>query len=100
MNITVNPPDAVSPTYQKPYSSSLIAVLPRAQMEAPRLLNYLTAPNVVIWSAACASCALSGLFSPVEVLAKDRYGNLHPWNPSGQTWSDGESPEALEETGD
>eukprot|EP00730_Choanoeca_flexa_P017154 TRINITY_DN8220_c0_g1_i1.p1 TRINITY_DN8220_c0_g1~~TRINITY_DN8220_c0_g1_i1.p1 ORF type:complete len:577 (+),score=100.56 TRINITY_DN8220_c0_g1_i1:2-1732(+) len=68
LNITINPPDAT---------------------EAPRLLNYLTAPNVVVWSAACASCALSGLFSPVEVMAKDKFGRLHPWNPSGQTWSDG-----------
>ena len=38
-----------------------------SQHEVPRLLNYLTAPNVVIWSAACASCALGGLFAPVEV---------------------------------
>eukprot|EP00045_Choanoeca_perplexa_P007039 m.61834 g.61834 ORF g.61834 m.61834 type:complete len:584 (+) comp13903_c0_seq10:1305-3056(+) len=68
LNITINPPDAT---------------------EAPRLLNYLTAPNAVVWSAACASCALSGLFNPVEVLAKDKFGRLHPWNPSGQTWSDG-----------
>ena len=66
--------------------------LPLAQNEAPRLLNYLTAPNVVIWSAACASCALTGLFEPVEIVAKNKDGELYPWSPPGQKWSDGEAP--------
>lgn len=57
--------------------------------EVPRLLNYLTAPNVVIWSAVCASCALSLLFDPVEIIAKDCRGRLVSWSPEGQLWSDG-----------
>lgn len=36
-----------------------------------RLLNYLTAPNVLIWSAVCASCALPHIFGPVDLYAKD-----------------------------
>lgn len=66
-----------------------ITVNSRDQHEVPRLLNYLTAPNVVIWSAACASCALGGLFAPVEILEKTSTGELRPWNPPGQKWSDG-----------
>ena len=30
----------------------------------PRLLNYLTAPNVVVWSAAVCSCALPEFYGP------------------------------------
>jgi hypothetical protein len=42
----------------------------------PRLLNYLTYPNVLIWSAAVASCAIPGVFNPVELFAKDPNGVL------------------------
>jgi predicted acylesterase/phospholipase RssA len=34
---------------------------------AATLLNYITAPNVVIWSAACASCEYPGLYSRFEL---------------------------------
>ena len=36
--------------------------------KASRLLNYLSAPNVVIWSAVCASCAIPGLFPKNELM--------------------------------
>lgn len=52
------------------------------------LLNYLTAPSVLVWSAACASCALPGLFEPVELMAK-RDGKIEPYHPSAMQWSDG-----------
>eukprot|EP00003_Mantamonas_plastica_P011190 TRINITY_DN2078_c0_g2_i2.p1 TRINITY_DN2078_c0_g2~~TRINITY_DN2078_c0_g2_i2.p1 ORF type:complete len:567 (-),score=160.53 TRINITY_DN2078_c0_g2_i2:355-2055(-) len=57
--------------------------------EFPRLLNYLTAPNVLVWSAACASCALPGLYESVELLAKTKTGHIVPWMASGLKWSDG-----------
>ncbi|CAA7388788.1 unnamed protein product [Spirodela intermedia] len=47
--------------------------------EPPRCLNYLTSPNVVIWSAVTASCAFPGLFEAQELMAKDRAGNLVPF---------------------
>jgi len=53
------------------------------------LLNYLTAPNVLIWSAASASCAIPGVYQPVPLLAKTRDGDFVPWNPSGTSWVDG-----------
>lgn len=46
----------------------------------PNLLNYLTAPNVLIWSAALASNANSvGVYGPVTLQCKDPSGNIHPW---------------------
>ncbi|MCJ1478626.1 hypothetical protein MMC13_007307 [Lambiella insularis] len=46
----------------------------------PNLLNYLTAPNVLIWSAALASNASSTTFySPVILKCKDETGAIIPW---------------------
>eukprot|EP00474_Spongospora_subterranea_P009139 CRZ09597.1 hypothetical protein [Spongospora subterranea] len=54
-----------------------------------RLLNHLTAPQVVIWSAACASCAAPGLFKPVHILAKTKEGDLVPFEATAQHYLDG-----------
>ncbi|KAL1607787.1 triacylglycerol lipase [Paraconiothyrium brasiliense] len=51
----------------------------------PDLLNYLTAPNVLIWSAALASNASSTLYKQVTLLCKDDAGNITPWAPSLST---------------
>lgn len=49
----------------------------------PNLLNYLTAPNVLIWSAALASNASTPpLYSPVTILCKDETGAIVPWSIS------------------
>jgi TAG lipase/steryl ester hydrolase/phospholipase A2/LPA acyltransferase len=45
----------------------------------PIMLNYLTAPTVLLWSAACASCAVPGLYAPVELLAKNPQGDIIPY---------------------
>jgi TAG lipase / steryl ester hydrolase / phospholipase A2 / LPA acyltransferase len=37
----------------------------------PRLLNFVTAPDVFIWSAVCASCAVPSVFSPANIYEKD-----------------------------
>eukprot|EP00741_Cyanophora_paradoxa_P023301 tig00000254_g22508.t1 len=66
-----------------------ITVSPTNKHQVPQLLNYLTAPNVVVWSAACASCALPGIFPAVELLAKDEAGALVPYHLTGMKWSDG-----------
>jgi TAG lipase / steryl ester hydrolase / phospholipase A2 / LPA acyltransferase len=58
--------------------------------ELPRLLNYLTAPNVLIWSAIAASCSVPFIFSSSEIMAKDpKTGLPQPWNASPQRWIDG-----------
>jgi len=63
-----------------------ITVSSTEQFEVPRVLNYLTAPNVLIWSAICASCALPYLFNPVELMVKDKKGMVSPYHPPGQKW--------------
>jgi TAG lipase/lysophosphatidylethanolamine acyltransferase len=54
--------------------------------QVPTLLNYLTAPNVLIWSAACASNAPGPLFDTVELMCKDHTGTITPWAPGGINW--------------
>eukprot|EP00297_Palpitomonas_bilix_P002409 CAMPEP_0113870406 /NCGR_PEP_ID=MMETSP0780_2-20120614/2066_1 /TAXON_ID=652834 /ORGANISM="Palpitomonas bilix" /LENGTH=796 /DNA_ID=CAMNT_0000855675 /DNA_START=236 /DNA_END=2626 /DNA_ORIENTATION=+ /assembly_acc=CAM_ASM_000599 len=58
-------------------------------VEVPLTLNYLTAPHVLVWSAACASCSLPGLYAPAEILAKDGKGKIVPFSISEQRWVDG-----------
>ncbi|KAK4560294.1 triacylglycerol lipase [Recurvomyces mirabilis] len=46
----------------------------------PTLLNYLTAPHVLIWSAALASNASDPTKSPVTLMCKTRDGRVEPWD--------------------
>jgi len=55
----------------------------------PMLLNYLTSPHVLIWSASLASTAVPGIFEPRELLMKDRHGNVVHYFPEGLKWRDG-----------
>ena len=60
-----------------------ITVSPASLFEQPRLLNNLTAPNVLIWSAVCASCSLPGIFPPTMLYEKDlKTGETREWNGS------------------
>ena len=46
----------------------------------PQLLNYVTAPDVLIWSAVVASTATSKtLYAPVRLLCKDDSGRVRPY---------------------
>lgn len=65
-----------------------ITVSSSRKNEVPRVLNYLTAPRVLIWSAACASVAVFGLYNSVDLLAKDKNDNIVPWNSSVIKWGD------------
>ncbi|CAO3645961.1 unnamed protein product [Mucor hiemalis] len=57
--------------------------------DMPRLLNYLTAPDVLIWSAVCASCSVPVFYGSVPLYSKDKNGKLAPWNPNDQLYIDG-----------
>ncbi|KAJ3395013.1 hypothetical protein HDU84_004471 [Entophlyctis sp. JEL0112] len=80
-------------TFQEAYNKSRrvlnIAVSSSTTFEMPRLLNYLTAPNVVIWSAVAASCALPLIYRSAPLMYKNNIGKIEPWNPSGHRWIDG-----------
>lgn len=41
-----------------------IIVAPANSNDPPRLLNYLTSPHVLVWSAAAVSSAAPGIFEP------------------------------------
>jgi predicted acylesterase/phospholipase RssA len=86
-----------------------ITVSASGTFEMPRLLNYLTAPNVVyvtsclildnlvcsvflfLWkpNLRAASCAIPYFYRPQPLFSKDRNGKVIPWNPSGCQWIDG-----------
>ncbi|CAI4045379.1 triacylglycerol lipase SKDI_11G2970 [Saccharomyces kudriavzevii IFO 1802] len=60
-----------------------ITVSPASLFEQPRLLNNLTAPNVLIWSAVCASCSLPGIFPSSPLYEKDpKTAERKPWTGS------------------
>ncbi|KAK4547446.1 hypothetical protein LTR36_001102 [Oleoguttula mirabilis] len=46
----------------------------------PTLLNYLTAPNVLIWSAALVSNASDARYSPTTLQCKKTDGSIVPWD--------------------
>ena len=65
-----------------------ISVSPRELHQRSRLLNAITAPNVFIREAVLASCAIPGIFPPVTLAAKNRFGERQPYVPS-RKWVDG-----------
>jgi predicted acylesterase/phospholipase RssA len=65
-----------------------ISVSPADPHQFPRLLNYLTAPNVLIRQAAMASSAIPGLFPPVQLRARNYAGQSAPYMPQSR-WIDG-----------
>ncbi|RHZ46546.1 hypothetical protein Glove_615g23 [Diversispora epigaea] len=77
-------------TFEEAYAKTKrilnITVSPTRKFEIPQLLNYLTAPNVLISSAACASVAIMGLYDSYDLMAKDKTGRIVPWAPSEIKW--------------
>ncbi|KAF9098738.1 hypothetical protein BGX29_007460 [Mortierella sp. GBA35] len=80
-------------TFQEAYNRTRrilnVTVSTSATFEMPRLLNYLTAPNVYIWSAVATSCAAPFIYNSAPLMAKDKNGDEVQWNPSRYHWIDG-----------
>ncbi|KAH6667081.1 lipase [Plectosphaerella plurivora] len=81
-------------TFQEAYNRTRrilnICVSTESIYELPRLLNYITAPNVMIWSAVAASCSVPLVFTAAQLLVKvPDTGEHMPWNPTPQRWIDG-----------
>ncbi|KAF4460919.1 NTE family [Fusarium albosuccineum] len=81
-------------TFQEAYNRTRrilnICVSTASMYELPRILNYVTAPNVMIWSAVAASCSVPLVFNASPLLVKDPITGEHqPWNPTPQRWIDG-----------
>ena len=65
-----------------------VTISPAEPHQHGRLLNYLTAPNVMLRRAILASCAVPGVFPPVMLEGKDYEGKVVPYMPS-KRWVDG-----------
>ena len=65
-----------------------IVVAPYNTAQNPRIMNALTAPNVLVWSAVLASCAVPVLFPPVHLTSK-RYDGQHTPYMANTKWVDG-----------
>lgn len=68
--------------------------------EPPRVLNYLTAPGVLIWSAVAASSAFPGLFPAQGIISKNGQGDevlfsAHASHGAERRWRDGSLEEDL-----
>lgn len=65
-----------------------ISVAPQKRMQASRLLNAITSPNVLVREAVMASCAVPGVFPPVMLMARDIDGEKQPYLAE-MRWIDG-----------
>ncbi|TFK23281.1 patatin-like phospholipase domain-containing protein [Coprinopsis marcescibilis] len=65
-----------------------ISVIPADRHSPTKLLNYITAPDTVIWSTLLASAAVPGILNPVVIMQKLRDGSIVPWN-WGSRFKDG-----------
>jgi predicted acylesterase/phospholipase RssA len=61
--------------------------VPELNREAGWLLNYLTAPNITIASAAVASCATTAIYALVPLMQKTRRGTIVECLPGSLTWT-------------
>ena len=74
--------------YQQSKRHINIAIAPYDTAQNPRIMNALTSPNVLVWSAVLASCAVPVLFPPVHLTSK-RYDGRHTPYMSNTKWVDG-----------
>jgi NTE family protein len=65
-----------------------VTVSPVHQHQKPRLMNELTAPYLLMWSAVLASSAVPILFPPVTLTTKNESGDYLPYMPR-ERWVDG-----------
>lgn len=57
--------------------------------QSNRILNHVTAPDVLIWSACVSSCAIPFVYDPYELQYRSRDGKVSAYFPSSVKWSDG-----------
>jgi TAG lipase/steryl ester hydrolase/phospholipase A2/LPA acyltransferase len=81
-------------TFQEAYNRTRrvcnICVSSASIFELPRLLNYITSPNVMMWSAVTASCSVPLIFQGSPLMMKDPVTGDHvPWNLTPHEYIDG-----------
>ena len=65
-----------------------VAVAPYDASQNPRIMNTFTSPDLLVWSAVLASCAVPILFPPVK-LTSIRHAGLYTPYMSSTRWVDG-----------
>lgn len=79
-------------TFQEAYEHSgrrlNVSVAPAETHQTSRLLNATTSPNVLIHKSVMASAAVPGVYPPVALEARDKWGLRQPYLPS-RRWVDG-----------
>lgn len=79
-------------TFQEAYARSgrmlNVSVAPAETHQTSRLLNATTSPNVLIHKSILASAAVPGIYPPVVLEARDKWGDRQPYLPS-RRWVDG-----------
>lgn len=65
-----------------------ISTVPADPHSPVMLLNHITSPHCVIWSALLASAAVPGILNPIVLMMKTNDGRLVPYN-FGSKWKDG-----------
>lgn len=81
-------------TFREAYNKThrvLNICVSKAHSAEPLILNHITAPDVLIWSAVCASCAVPGIFPEATIYVKDKNAKRpRAWVEAvGQTFVDG-----------
>lgn len=66
-----------------------ITAVPHESYGPAKLFNYLSTPNVVIWSAVLASSSIPGVLDPITIMSKNKDGILEPYLGIGVKWRDG-----------
>ena len=72
-----------------------IVITPTAKGDPPRVLNYLTSPHVLVWSAAVASSSLPGVFEANRLMVKDVDGTERYESATEMKFSDGSMEQDL-----
>ena len=80
--------DTFAEAYARTGRTLAISISPTRARQKPRVLTHRTAPQVRIVDATLASCAVPGLFPPVQLSARTAEGEVVPYAPN-ETWVDG-----------
>ena len=64
-------------------------VAPVHSTSPARLLNYLTAPHVLIWSAALCSSSVPGIYAPSPLMVREPDGEVLPEDGGHILYQDG-----------
>ncbi|EPX70858.1 triacylglycerol lipase [Schizosaccharomyces octosporus yFS286] len=72
--------------FEKTNRAINIIAPPSVTSGSPQVLNYHTAPNVLIWSAACASNSWAAIYRSTSLLAKSPDGTVEVCTPENFVW--------------